>query len=150
LQFRIRRLTACDTEQLKEFAGGPGMRCLCYGSAMYGHRSLAEDDSRRVTAFVAVDRDGRVIGEAGYVAGGPHARTAELTVAVQPAYLHMGVVTHLLKALVAEAAAGGVTRLTARAVRNTGEPFAEFARAGLRTMQLLTVGGVTEMTFEVK
>jgi L-amino acid N-acyltransferase YncA len=150
VEFRIRRMTSYDTGQLTEFAGAPGMRCLCYGSDMYRHRTMTEAaDAQRVLALVAVTPDERVIGEAGFVTSGADRTTAELTVAVQAAYLHMGVVTHLLKELIAEAVAAGVTRLTAKAVPNTEEPFDEFAGAGLRTVQLLTVGGVTEMVFEL-
>ncbi len=150
-EFTIRRMTAYDTERLTEFAAAPGMRCLCYGSDMYGHRCAPRaDEAGRVLALLAVLPDGTIIGEAGYVTGVGRPEKAELTVAVQAPYLHRGVVTRLLRELVSEAKAGGVRRLAARAVRNTAEPFDEFAAAGLRTVQLLTVGGMTEMTFELE
>lgn len=149
--FTIRRMTAYDTERLTEFAAAPGMRCLCYGSDMYGHRvAPAEGEARKVLALIAVRPDGTVIGEAGYVTGVNGPDTAELTVAVQAPYMRQGVVGRLLQELVKEAQAGGITRLMARVVRNTQKPCEEFAAAGLRTAQVLTVGGVTEMTFSLE
>lgn len=146
--FTIRRMTAYDAERLTEFAAAPGMRCLCYGSDMYGHRMPPpEAEPRQALALIAVRSDGTVIGEAGYVTGVDGPETAELTVAVQAPYLHQGVVARLLKELVTEARAAGVSKLMARVVRNSPKSCEEFAAAGLRTAQVLTVGGVTEMTF---
>lgn len=149
VDFVIRRMTAYDAKHLQESTGG--MRCICYGSEMYGHRSADLDDGqRRLLGLVAVTADGQVLGEAGYVSAPDDPETAELTVAVQAPYLHTAVVTRLLQELASHARTRGIKRLTTRAVLDTGEPLEEFAAAGLRPAQLLTVGGVTEMTFELE
>jgi RimJ/RimL family protein N-acetyltransferase len=74
---------------------------------------LTEVDHVSHTALVAVDPDGRLIGEARYATNAPGDRSADFAVTVSDEWQGRGVGSRLAARVVEAARANGMTRLTA-------------------------------------
>ena len=74
---------------------------------------LTEVDHVSHTALLAVDDDGRMIGEARYATSAPGDVTAEMAITVADEWQDRGVGTRLATRLIEAARANGMTRLTA-------------------------------------
>ena len=91
---------------------------------------LTEVDHVRHTALVAVDADGRLIGEARYATAGPEDRTADFAVTVADEWQGRGVGTRLAARLIEAARANGMTGLTALTLWENGAAIALLERLG--------------------
>jgi RimJ/RimL family protein N-acetyltransferase len=93
---------------------------------------LTELDHVSHTALVAVDQDGRLIGEARYATDAPGDRTADFAVTVSDEWQGRGVGSRLAARLVEAARANGMTRLTALTLWDNTAAIALLHRLGFR------------------
>jgi RimJ/RimL family protein N-acetyltransferase len=93
---------------------------------------LTELDHVSHTALVAVDQDGRLIGEARYATNAPGDRIADFAVTVSDEWQGRGVGSRLAARLVEAARANGMTRLTALTLWDNTAAIALLRRLGFR------------------
>jgi RimJ/RimL family protein N-acetyltransferase len=93
---------------------------------------LTEVDHVSHTALLAVDDDGRMIGEARYATSEPGGRTADLAITVADEWQGRGIGSRLAARLVRAARANGITRLTALTLRENSAARALLERLGFR------------------
>jgi RimJ/RimL family protein N-acetyltransferase len=91
---------------------------------------LTEVDHVSHTALVAVDRSGRLIGEARYATAAPDDRIADFAVTIADDWQGRGVGTRLAARLIDAARANGMTRLTAMTLWDNGAAIALLHRLG--------------------
>lgn len=151
--FAVRPMTAPDAASLIGFGGAPGTHYLCFGSDAYQRESHEEEDGggqQTLAAFVAVARDGRIVGMARLASLPGSTGSAELTVAVQAAYERLGLLGPLLEAIVAESRGRGLQRLVTSVECHRCNPMEDFRGAGLRAVSWLGIGGVTEVVLAIE
>jgi RimJ/RimL family protein N-acetyltransferase len=74
---------------------------------------LTEVDNVSHTALIAVDDEGRMVGEARYATGDPTSRVGDFAITVADSWQGRGVGTRLAARIVEAARANGMTKLTA-------------------------------------